>query len=132
MLTCLHRRRCLRGQREAALQSSLQLKVQCYGVLYACAALGELHTLCILPNNAESAGPKVDKGLGILEWTGSLVPQGLLVKGRTQPARSVQLMLLTLTPFLVGHNTWKGFCRRQEWLEASVADNDEGGGPPDS
>lgn len=26
-------------------------------------------------------GPKVDKGLGILEWTGSLVPQGLLVKG---------------------------------------------------
>ncbi|KAA6423856.1 MAG: hypothetical protein FRX49_06426 [Trebouxia sp. A1-2] len=26
-------------------------------------------------------GPEVDKGLGILEWTGSLVPQGLLVKG---------------------------------------------------
>ena len=23
----------------------------------------------------------MDKGLGILEWTGSLVPQGLLVKG---------------------------------------------------
>lgn len=31
-----------------------------------------------------TAGPKVDKGLGILEWTGSLVPQGLLVKGMQQ------------------------------------------------
>ena len=29
---------------------------------------------------AES-GPKVDKGLGVLEWTGSVIPQGLLVKG---------------------------------------------------
>lgn len=26
-------------------------------------------------------GPKVDKGFGVLEWTGKLVPQGLLVKG---------------------------------------------------
>lgn len=30
---------------------------------------------------ADKSPQKVDKGLGVLEWTGSLVPQGLLVKG---------------------------------------------------
>lgn len=35
----------------------------------------------ILRPVAAEQGQKVDKGLGVLEWTGSLVPQGLLVKG---------------------------------------------------
>lgn len=35
----------------------------------------------ITPVCAAREGPKVDKGFGILEWTGKLVPQGLLVKG---------------------------------------------------
>ncbi|KAL3140007.1 hypothetical protein ABBQ38_004290 [Trebouxia sp. C0009 RCD-2024] len=33
------------------------------------------------PISMSASGPKVDKGFGVLEWTGKLVPQGLLVKG---------------------------------------------------
>lgn len=40
---------------------------------------------------------KVDKGLGVLEWTGSLVPQGLLVKG-TAVACSCLIVKVTGQP----------------------------------
>ena len=32
-------------------------------------------------SHVPQAQQKPDKGLGVLEWTGKLVPQGLLVKG---------------------------------------------------
>ncbi len=34
-------------------------------------------------NHVVYAQQQVNKGLGVLEWTGQLVPQGVLVKGRS-------------------------------------------------
>ena len=57
----------------------------------------------------------MDKGLGILEWTGSLVPQGLLVKGifRLVSAANIALACLrswfaaTAQTFAGAKNGWK-------------------------
>ena len=59
----------------------------------------------------------MNKGFGLLEWTGAVIPQGLLVKG--------MLALKYLIKPLCASITSEGGRRCQGWLELCVEDYDD-------
>ena len=67
---------------------------------------------------------KSDKGFALLEWTGTLIPQGLLVKGA--PGSLLPFALLQVqVKVLPGIEVQR---RSKGRLEAGLADHDEGAG----
>ena len=73
----------------------------------------------------------------MLEWTGKLVPQGLLVKGSFAPIPEGSVAHFLFTCYLDHRNSGvtaecpPATCRSKDWLANSVANNDEGVGTSD-
>ena len=59
----------------------------------------------------------MNKGFGLLEWTGAVIPQGLLVKGTFALNYLIEPLRASITD--------ESCCRCQGWLELCVEDYDD-------
>lgn len=74
-----------------------------------------LHPANALPGKDPAQPPAANRGLGLLEWTGKLLPQGLLVTGASEAPshqctmggqRQVSRLCCTLSSFAIAITAW--------------------------